>query len=145
MGNPTKERGDEPRCSWRVALPVSYKTSTVLVILSSPVKILFVMEERTNLRENWNYEWEMRGRSVMIASCHNKMLGFLASCVAYWVLCRQQIIIYIYSGDPSGSLDNRSNPIKIQHKIALRNTADMSILISYRCPLSRPPSRKYWI
>jgi hypothetical protein len=67
----------------------------------------------------------------MIAACQNKMLGFLASC------------LYIYSGDPNGSLDNRSNPIKVQHKIALRNTANMSILISYRYPLSRPPSRKY--
>jgi hypothetical protein len=56
----------------------------------------------------------------MIAACQNKMLGFLASC------------LYIYSGDPNGSLDNRSNPIKVQHKIALRNTANMSILISYR-------------
>jgi len=38
----------------------------------------------------------MRERSVMIASCQNKMLGFLASCVAYWVLCREQILIYMY-------------------------------------------------
>ena len=80
MSNPTKEPGDEPRCTWRVALPVSYKTSTVLLILSSPVKVLLAIEERTNLRKNWNYEWEMRERSVMIASCQNKMLGFLASC-----------------------------------------------------------------
>ena len=116
------------------------------------------MNERweKNLRKNWNYEWEMRKkiyvklklwmreeRTMSNDSCSLKQdVGFPSEL---WDILdiMPGTNSYIYCGDPNGSLDNRSNPIKVQHQIALRNITNMSILISYRCPLSRPPSRKY--